>query len=191
MDKQLILLGLLLDEALYGQQINEIVELHADLFAESLRKPTIYYHLERLVADGLLTAETNFVEAPGPGLGHTLIIPRERKTYHITEKGRGQFITLLRGAFQQHTLPPAAFDAALFFFHRLPSREVVLLLEERLRRATDYRARIVFEWGEQNVQDQAAHALVHEHMLALIDADLAWLQQTVERFRKDSHSAHG
>jgi len=51
--------------------------------------------------------------------------------------------------------------------------------------------RIVFEWGEQNVQDQAAHALVHEHMLALIDADLAWLQQTVERFRKDSHSAHG
>ena len=54
MYKELMLLGLLAAHPMYGQQIREVIELHHDAFASFIKKPTMYYQLDRLVAEGLL-----------------------------------------------------------------------------------------------------------------------------------------
>ena len=94
MYKQVMMLGLLLERPMYGQQIREVIELHHDTFAQFIKKPTIYYQLDRLVADGYLEVRSEPVEAPGPGLAHEELAMRERDVYHITEKGRLRFYEL-------------------------------------------------------------------------------------------------
>ena len=78
MYKQLMLLGLLLQKPMYGQQIREVIETHHDLFADYIKKPTIYYQLERLSLDGYLEIRRESVEAPGTGLAHDEMALRER-----------------------------------------------------------------------------------------------------------------
>ncbi|MGZ3616724.1 MAG: helix-turn-helix transcriptional regulator, partial [Ktedonobacteraceae bacterium] len=65
MYKQVMLLGLLLEKPMYGQQIREVIERHHNLFADFIKKPTIYYQLERLTQDSYLEVRRENVEAPG------------------------------------------------------------------------------------------------------------------------------
>ena len=62
MYKQVVLLGLLLDHPMYGQQIREVIESHNDLLAGAIKKPTIYYQLDRLARDGYLEVRREEVE---------------------------------------------------------------------------------------------------------------------------------
>lgn len=71
MYKQALLLGLLMEKPMYGQQIRELIEHHHDLFADYMKKPTIYYQLDRLVQEGYLEVRREQVEAPGPGGAHS------------------------------------------------------------------------------------------------------------------------
>lgn len=66
MYKHIMLLGLLLDTPMYGQQIRAVIETHHDLFADFIKKPTIYYQLDRLAQDGYLEIRREVVEAPAP-----------------------------------------------------------------------------------------------------------------------------
>jgi DNA-binding PadR family transcriptional regulator len=88
MYKELMLLGLLADHPMYGQQIREVIERHHDAFSSFIKKPTMYYQLDRLVAEDLLEVRSEAVEAPGPGLAHQDVALREREVYYLTEAGR-------------------------------------------------------------------------------------------------------
>src|SRR5215472_11687934 len=103
MYKQLMLLGLLLEQPMYGQQIREVIENHHRLFADFIKKPTIYYQLDRLARDGYLSVRKETVEAPGTGPAHDELAPREREVYYITDKGRAYFYKLLRETVGTHT----------------------------------------------------------------------------------------
>src|SRR5215471_11926006 len=127
MYKELMLLGLLAQRPMYGQQIREVIEVHHDAFASFIKKPTMYYQLDRLVAEGLLEVRTEVVEAPGPGMAHEDIALREREVYYITESGQQRFTHLLSEALQTYEPGPSVIDAAVFFLDQLAPREAVLL----------------------------------------------------------------
>jgi DNA-binding PadR family transcriptional regulator len=176
MYKQVMLLGLLLEQPMYGQQIREVIETHHTVFADFIKKPTIYYQLERLTHDGYLEVRRETVEAPGPGSAHEELAPRERDVYYITGQGRAHFYQLLRAALGSHAPQLSAMDACLFFLDHLGPGEAIGLLRERYELIANERtgvARLM-----QEVRDEA-HRLVNDHKLTLLDAELNWLARTI------------
>ncbi len=178
MYKQIMLLGLLLEKPMYGQQIREVIETHHDIFADYIKKPTIYYQLERLNVDGFLEIRRESVEAPGTGLAHEEFAPRERDVYYITEAGRQQFNKLLRASLGAYSPGLNEVDACLFFLHRLAPTEAIDLLKERQALVTRYRALVTQQIESQHIHDDA-HTLVNDHKLTLLDAELDWLNRTI------------
>ncbi|HLG64948.1 MAG TPA: PadR family transcriptional regulator [Ktedonosporobacter sp.] len=178
MYKHIMLLGLLLEKPMYGQQIREVIENHHDLFAETIKKPTIYYQLERLAADGYLEIRREQVEAPGPGAAHEDLALRERDVYYITEAGRHYFYTLLRAMLSQYTPGLSDLDACLYFLHRLSRNEATALLKERQDLVKNYRAVVLQQTESHSIVDEA-HMLVNDHKLTLINAEIAWLERTI------------
>jgi hypothetical protein len=55
------------EKAHHCVQIREVIENHHNIFADFIKKPTIYYQLERLAHDGYLEVRKENVEAPGTG----------------------------------------------------------------------------------------------------------------------------
>lgn len=178
MYKELMLLGLLADHPMYGQQIREVIELHHEGFASFIKKPTMYYQLDRLMAEGLLEVRREVVEAPGPGLAHEQVAWREREVYYITEAGRQRFAQLLREALQTYELGPNVIDAAVFFLDQLAPEEAIRLLDarrERLVRARSLADEQIATMHEQN----RAHLIVNDHTTSLLDAEIGWLERTI------------
>ena len=187
MYKQIMLLGLLLDRPMYGQQIREVIETHHDLFAEHIKKPTIYYQLDRLAQDGYLEVRREEVDAPGPGQAHEAVAPREREVYHITPAGRAHFIALLRQVLRTFVPGMGDVDAGLFFLRQLPPAEAATLLEERQAHIAEYRAQLAAQIQMQTrgdpAHDDPAHQLVNDHLLTLLAAELGWLERTIPQLR--------
>lgn len=182
MYKHVMLLGLLLEKPMYGQQIREVIENHHDLLARYIKKPTIYYQLDRMVSDGYLEIRREAVAAPGPGGAHDDVVLRERDVYHITASGRQYFYTLLREMLSQYTPGFSEVDACLYFLHYLTPAEAIQLLNERLKLITTYRNSFLQQMEEHSTTDEA-HMLVNEHALTLLDAELHWLERTIMRMR--------
>jgi DNA-binding PadR family transcriptional regulator len=180
MYKELMLLGLLAEHPMYGQQIREVIERHHDAFASFIKKPTMYYQLDRLVAQGLLEVRSKVVEAPGPGLAHQEMALREREVYYITEAGRQRFAHLLREALQAYEPGPSVIDAAVFFLDRLAPQEAVRLLEARRERLVRTRSQVAEQMASMREQDRS-HVIVNDHAMTLLDAEIGWLERTIAR----------
>ncbi len=178
MYKQVMLLGLLLEQPMYGQQIREVIENHHALFADFIKKPTIYYQLERLARDGYLEVRRETVEAPGTGSAHDELALRERDVYYITDKGRGYFYKLLRATLGTHTSQLSEMDACLFFLDYLEAGEAITLLRERYELVAQERELTAKQIQELSVHSEA-HRLVNDHKLTLLDAELNWLARTI------------
>lgn len=188
MYKELMLLGLLAEHPMYGQQIREVIEMHHDALASFIKKPTMYYQLDRLVAEGFLEVRSEAVEAPGPGLAHQDVALREREVYYITEAGRQRFISLLREALQAYAPGPSVIDAAVFFIDQLPPEEAVLLLEARKERLARARSLVSEQIAAMHGQDQA-HQIVNDHTMSLLDAEIGWLERTISRLSSSPRAA--
>lgn len=173
-----MLLGLLLEKPMYGQQIREVIERHHNLFADFIKKPTIYYQLERLTQDGYLKVRRETVQAPGTGAAHEELALRERDVYYITEAGRRHFYSLLRDALGTYTPGLNEMEACLFFLQYLEPGEVILLLKERYELVARGRAVLTQQMQELGYHDDA-HNLVNDHKLALLEAELNWLARTI------------
>lgn len=185
MYKQVMLLGLLLEQPMYGQQIREVIENHHTIFADFIKKPTIYYQLERLAHDGYLEVRREIVKAPGTGSAHDELALRERDVYYITEQGRCYFYQLLREALGAPTPQLNTMDACLFFLDHLGPGEASLLLKERYELVARDRAQVVKKMQDPCVQDDA-HKLVNDHKLTLLDAELNWLARTIVHLQKST-----
>jgi DNA-binding PadR family transcriptional regulator len=178
MYKQVMLLGLLLEKPMYGQQIREVIERHHNLFADFIKKPTIYYQLERLAHDGYLEVRREIVEAPGTGAAHEELALRERDLYYITEAGRRHFYSLLREALGTYTPGLNDMEACLFFLQHLTLEEAIVLLKERYELVVSDRAVLAQHMLDLDIHDDA-HNLVNDHKLALLEAELNWLARTI------------
>ena len=182
MYKQVMLLGLLLQKPMYGQQIREVIANHHELFADYIKKPTIYYQLEKLANDGYLEVRRESVEAPGTGAAHEELALRERDVYYITDEGRRYFYRLLREALSAYKPGLNEMDACLFFLHHLSTEEAVALLKERYELVAQDRASVLQQMQDPHVHDPA-HSLVNDHKLALLDAELNWLARAIMRLQ--------
>jgi DNA-binding PadR family transcriptional regulator len=168
MHKTLHLLGLLLRGPKSGYDLHRILRAHGELYAD-LKKANVYYLLDRLARDGYLTVEAE-PGARGPR--------RERLVYSISDRGRARFEELLREVLRTPEPSFSSVAAAIIFLDRLPREAAISLLEERRRATLERRAEVVSQ-GEQPPSGLLSTVAV-DHLLSLIDADLAWTDRTLE-----------
>ena len=171
MHKELHILGLLLSGPKTGYDLHRIVVAHGELFTD-LKKGNVYYLLERLAESGALqvTAEAG---ARGPR--------RERLVYALTDQGRRRFDELLRTVVRTYEPAHMGIEVGMFFLPRLAVQDAIRLLEERRQSVLERRA--VFE-REAGGTDHLHEHLAQDHLLALMDAEVAWVERTVRRLRE-------
>jgi DNA-binding PadR family transcriptional regulator len=171
MHKELHILGLLLSGPKTGYDLHRIVVAHGELFTD-LKKGNVYYLLERLAASGALevTAEAG---ARGPR--------RERLVYALTDQGRRRFDELLRAVVRTYEPAHMGIEVGMFFLPHLAVQDAIHLLEQRRQSVLERRAVIV---GEESRVDHLHEHLAQDHLLALMDAEVAWVERTVRRLRE-------
>jgi DNA-binding PadR family transcriptional regulator len=180
MHKELHILGLLLSGPKTGYQLHRIVAAHGELFTD-LKKGNLYYLLERLAQAGALE-----VTAEGGARGPR----RERLIYALTDVGRRRFDELLREVIRSYDLPHTGVEVGMMFLPRLDPHEAIHLLEERRRAVLARRALIEPEAG---AADRLHERLAEDHLLSLMDAELAWIDRTLYRLgqRGEDEAAPG
>ena len=171
MHKELHLLGLLLLGPKTGYQLHRITQAHGELYTD-LKKGNVYYLLDRMARSGELevTAEAG---APGPR--------RERLVYAITDQGRALFHELLRDVLRSYELPHTGVEVGMVFLPYLDVREVTQLLTERQKAVLGRRTVVA---GDMESADHGPLNLAQDHLLSLIDAELSWIERTIERLQR-------
>ena len=171
--KQLMLLGLLQRGPMHGYELHRIVQAHGELYTD-LKKANVYYLLDRLAQDGCVEVHS---EAGAPGARG------ERLVYTLTDSGKARFGELLRGVLREFEPAHTGLDVAIVFLNRLPPVEAIALLEERRLTVAARRQRTAAELGD--VADRGLPGgLAADHLLSLIDAELAWVERAVVRLRE-------
>ncbi|SRR5579875_444812 len=173
MHKVLLLLGLLLNGPLYGYQLHQVVRAHGELYAD-LKKANLYYLLERLAKDGYLEVE---VEAGTRGARG------ERLIYTITDAGRARFHTLLRETLLSYEPVHTGIETAVVFLSYLSPEEGIALLQERRRAIQEKRVQVVTDVGQPEKQPPLV-AVAADHLISLIDTELAWIDRSLAYLQK-------
>lgn len=176
--KVLLLLGLLHHRPLSSYELHQIVLAHGSLYAD-LKKANIYYLLSRLAAEGLLEVRAE-PGARGPR--------RERLIYRLTTEGRAQFRELLRKILQHYEPVHTGVGTAIVFLAGLSPSEGLALLNERRQVVARRRAEIGAELGDLASQESLA-GIAADHLLTLIDAELAWMDRVLARLHTSGWAA--
>ena len=189
MHKLLMLLGILRQGPMSGYDLHRFVRAHGAVSAD-LKKANVYYLLDRLAADGYLHVQA---EAGARG-------PRgERLIYTLTDLGRARFDELLREVLRSYDTVHTGVDVAVMFLGQLTQAEALSLLEERRQAVAEQRSRIAAEMSEETMH-RPTQRIARDHLLCLLDAELAWVEHTreqlrssqwAERFQKKQEQSHG
>lgn len=169
MHKTLLILGILKRGPMHGYELLQIVRNHGTLYTD-LKKANLYYLLKRLADDGALavTVEEGTRGARG-----------ERLIYSLTEAGEKQFDQLMREVLVTYEPGDLGVEVAVVFLSTLSSIEVVSLLEERRLLVEKRRVTVMQEYENVNKQ-RLLFEMAVGHMIGLIDAELAWINQAIE-----------
>ncbi len=164
MYRRLLLLGLLAQGEMHGYRLHEFLERWLAVCSD-LKRPTAYFLLDKLAQEGYVSVsiarEGNYPE---------------RKVYSITPAGRDYFLTLLREnlATAERVYYPG--DVGLAFLHDLPAAERLELLQVRRAGLAAALAQL-----ESVPHREGALGLIIERNVALLRADLAWLDSALAR----------
>src|SRR6187551_2860295 len=123
MEKKLLLLGLLRRQEMHGYQLNEFIDNNLSLCTD-LKKPTAYYLLDKMAADGWISA-ANEQEGNRP----------PRRVYRLTEAGESAFQQLLRQNLAAYAPVNFIGDIGLAFLDWLTPDEALPLLTAQRQQA--------------------------------------------------------
>ena len=171
MERQLLLLGLLLDADMHGYQLNEHIE-HTLGFFTNLKKPTMYYTLEKLEKQGYIRQDTER-EGNRP----------ERRVYRLTDEGRTHFFKLLRQHLQDFSRTYFTDDIAIAFVDQLPKDEAHALLTEKRAKT-----QAMLDELHSHPQHGGSFDFVLSHNLTHLQAEVRWLDDVLDNLsgRTDS-----
>ncbi len=164
MTDDLLLLGLLFGSSMHGYGLNEMAE-RLRPFGWHVKPSSVYGRLERLERTGL-------VESHSERVGRR----PERKVYALTEAGTERFHELLRENLRSGERVAGPGELGLLFLGVLPAEEAAALLSERRDAMLEDRDGV-----ETLAQENAPGLLAAEHALAMIEAEIEWLTQALDR----------
>ena len=162
MERQLLLLGLLLDANMHGYQLNEHIE-HTLGFYTNLKKPTMYFTLEKLEKQGYVEQD---IERDGNR--------PERRVYSLTDEGRTHFFNLLRQHLENFSRTYFTDDIAITFMDKLPVDEAHALLTEKRAKTQS-----TLDELQSHPQHGGSFDFVLSHNIAHLQAEVRWLDDVL------------
>jgi DNA-binding PadR family transcriptional regulator len=163
----LAVLYMLSEEPMHPYEMRQRIRDHGIDYAIKVTHGSLYHAVERLSARGLIRAVETSREGRRP----------ERTVYAITEEGRDEALSQLRGMIARPVQEYPALGAALTFARMLPPEELALLLR---RRAVAVEAQIaahdtLIDGLRKQGVDRVGLIEV-EYAQALLRAELDWLR---------------
>jgi DNA-binding PadR family transcriptional regulator len=166
MERELLMLGLLGQNEMYGYQINEIIETQIGS-SLNLTKPTTYRLLQKMADEGWVRYRDE-KEGNRP----------TRRVYDITQEGREQFLEMLRtslGTYEQAENPSVI---GLVFLNQLRKREANQLLQTRLDML-----RTLLDETIANASKREEFSILLENEILHLSAEIEWLDGVIEEMR--------
>lgn len=169
MHKELLILGFVGNSGpISGYDLHRIVRAHGELFTD-LKKPNMYYLLERLAKQGFLRVRPQAGARGRRG---------ERLMYALTPKGKQRFRELLAGEVQRYGTVHTGIEVAVVFLSQLSATEGIALLCKRRALVEAHRKRVAAAFGDAAKRGALAR-IAADHMLALIGAELEWVKRSI------------
>lgn len=161
----------------HGYQIKKMVEEQLADFTQ-IKLPTIYYHLDKMEAAGLITAETG-KDGARP----------EKKVYSVSGAGRQQFATLLRGMLDMQYRPTFDVDGLFYFSDHVEQAELLASLARHVENLHRSLARI-----EEHRDLTLPHLpgamrtsadIIFEHHAAHYRAEIGWAEKAIKSIQEE------
>ena len=114
----------------HGYNIKKIIGEQLSDFTQ-IKLPTIYYHLEKMAADGTLSS-SNDKEGSRP----------EKTIYSITEKGKNTFQVMLNDLLVFDYRPSFSSDGVFYFSEHLEVSDITMHLNTYIKKLTKILAQI-------------------------------------------------
>jgi len=169
---RVLILGILDKEPMHGYDVRRTLESwHAEQWAH-VAYGSIYSALSTMAMEGLVEGRTT----PGGGRGAKKII------YTITEKGKDEFLRLLREYWwgSQPAIDP--FQVALTFMDRLSRDEVLAALRQRANRSRDFLLSFETVWPTIRPPDLPRFMIENRVLDAMhVEAETRWIENTIEK----------
>lgn len=161
----------------HGYRIRQIMEKEIADFAQ-IKLPTIYYHLEKLLEKGCVSAvEERDGNRP------------EKTVYRITDEGRKCFLLLLHRLLNEEYCPELPYDGVLYFSEHAQEGELRAGLERRKenlqRRLTELEAHCSASMRLVPPEGQRGAALIFSHHRTHLQAELEWTRHAIEAFSEN------
>lgn len=159
----------------HGYQLKKTISEELADFTQ-IKLPSIYYHLEGMEKNGLLSASSEKTD------NHP-----EKKVYAITDKGKKAFEGLLAKLLNTHYRPTFDNDAIFYFSDALRPDEVVQALENERQNLHMSLETIERHQKEtmQFVPDDARSMveIIFSHHVHHLQAELDWIDQSLETLK--------
>ncbi|NMB54865.1 MAG: PadR family transcriptional regulator [Leptolinea sp.] len=179
MTARLVILGLLRDQPLYGYEIKQIIEEHMSDWT-SIAFGSIYFALDKLEKEKFIDKVGVEQDKKRPA----------RSVFQINDKGREEFLRLLRENWQQAERQYFSLDVCLFFLNSLPSAEVTRylhtqqsVLQTTLEHLQKHQAE---QMSNPNVPRQALS--IFDHTVVHTQAELNWVSSLIEKIESGEYS---
>lgn len=174
----LYILGLLLRFGpQHGYQIKKLMEEQMEDFTQ-IKLPTVYYHLEKMEAAGLVTAHRDKQSARP-----------EKTVYQVSDSGADQFRELLLQTLQIEYRPTFDIDGALYFSDALESGALADSLRCHIANLKQTLDKLEIHRGETLAYIPEAYRtsadMIFEHHIHHYKAELAWAEQSLNRLKED------
>lgn len=173
----LYILGLLLRFGpQHGYQIKKLIEEQLEDFTQ-IKLPTVYYHLEKMEAAGLITASRDKLGARP-----------EKTVYHINLTGKDHFQELLHKTLQIKYRPTFHIDGTFYFSDSLDCSDLIDSLSRHIQNLEKTLAMLEShrkETLEQIPQRyKTSSNIIFEHHILHYQAELTWAEESLNSLKE-------
>ncbi|MCU0512125.1 MAG: PadR family transcriptional regulator [Anaerolineae bacterium] len=174
-DAELTLLSLLAENPLYGYELQQLVDERGLREWLTIGFSSIYYILNKLEGQKLLTAQLHS-EGRGPA----------RKKYALTEAGRGVLQTAISSLLREPRVPGSGFELGLSNLHVLKPAQVYKVLMHHRDDLRSQLEHVSLGWSRYQNGRPTLEANIHAlytHSIAIMTAEIAWLDDFLARWQ--------
>jgi len=170
MSVKAVILGILRRGPLHGYDLKRIITQEMGDWTD-IAFGSIYFALDALARDGFVTAETQESTAHRPS----------RIVYTLTDSGQAEYLTLLRGLWQDKSRHTSPLDIGIAFLQDLPREEIMGYLEQHKNRLT-HALRYLASHQEETMKMSDVppeSRFIFSHARLKMEAELAWTQEVL------------
>ena len=168
-----VILGLLRDRPLHGYEIKHIIEDHMGDWTD-IKFGSIYFALSRLNDDKMVELDHEGSEGNRPA----------RRIYRITQKGRDEYLSLLRAMWREDKRTLYPLDVAVFFMDSLPKKEVIGYINARIGECEAALVHLGGHEAEQEAQMPRQGRYIFSHSRLHLEAELKWLEDLIRELEE-------